>query len=329
MIKRFTRSISVLFLLLIIQPVSIIHTGGKIEIASKKAVVQTDTISTCLNRVNIPEQDLHWVYAPLNASELHTEEDYFFLAGQLIKSGAVNAGDCPAAGMGAREGFANACGMAAARPLVIQIQNAYDEAILQAWRDVGVPPILLKQMIRYESQFFPGQWGLVHFGLGHMTYLGARTALEWNRSLFNEICTYSGNNCDPFYIDLLSNTLINLMNASCPSCSMGIDLPKAQNSVHYLAETLLGYCNQTSQIVYNATKLHSSYTVGYSTIWKLTLMNYNVGPICVLNAVKNTYDWTQGPMKWSDIVRSVDSQECSRGVIYADQITENYYNYNP
>ena len=329
MAKLITKSFSVFILFLIFNPISIYRGGEGVQVVPKQDIIEADSITTCLNRVDIPEADLHWVYAPTSASELHTEVDYFFLAGQLIKSGAVNAANCPAGGMGAKEGYANACGMAAARPLVIQLQNTFDGSILQAWRDVGVPPILLKQMIKYESQFFPAQWGLVHYGLGHMTYWGARTALLWNRSLYNEVCTYGGNNCDPLYIDGLTKTLIGLMNASCPTCSMLIDIPKAQTSVHYLAETLLAYCNQTSQIVYNATKMHSSYTVGYATIWKLTMMNYNVGPQCVFDAVSNTYTETKGSMKWANIENNVTDEFCSRGVLYANQITENFYDIIP
>ena len=312
----------------VINPFTVEKGLDGFQLVSKQNILQQSSISTCLNRTDIPDEDLNWVYAPSTASELHTEIDYFFLAGQLIKIGAVDAASCPAAGMGAQEGYANACGMAAARPLVIQFQNSYDDVILQAWRDVGVPPILLKQLIKYESQFFPAQFGDVHFGLGHMTFWGARNALLWNRNLFQEICTIYGNNCDPLYFDILNTTLLNLMDATCPTCAMKIDLPKAQRSVHYLAETLLAYCNQTSQIVYNATKMQSGYTIGYATIWKLTLMNYNAGPMCVLNAVQSAYAETQGPISWGNIEAQVSDSLCERGVVYANEVTGNFYNFS-
>ncbi len=37
--------------------------------------------------------------------------------------------------------------------------------IVQAWEDVGVPPVLLKQLIANESQFWPSQYSLVHTDL--------------------------------------------------------------------------------------------------------------------------------------------------------------------
>ena len=101
---------------------------------------------------------MDWLFVPQSASELHTELKYPFLAGQIIINGSIDASSCPAGGLRA-DNYANACGMALTQPLVTQLQNMYDEAILQAWEDTGVPPVMLKQLIRYESEFWPGRWG--------------------------------------------------------------------------------------------------------------------------------------------------------------------------
>jgi hypothetical protein len=282
---------------------------------------QLNDVSTCLNRVNIPTNQLHWTYIPTEASELETSVSYAFLAGQLIQSGAVDASYCPTGGVG-YGGYANACGQAAARPALL-VQNSYDESIMEAWRSVGIPPVLLKQLIRYESQFWPGRYGASHYGLGHLTYLGAWTALQWNIALFHEVCNavYGGTCTTSLINDTMVYTLLNLMNAECADCPNKIDLPKAKRSIRLLAEVLLAYCNQTSHIVYNVTNKHSSETVDYVTIWKLTLMNYNAGPVCVYNAINSAYPG-QGRLEWYRIASRATGAQCKRGVDYANKITE-------
>ena len=49
----------------------------------------------CLDRSDIPDDELHWLYVPSDPTELATQEYYGYLAGQLIRSGVVNASDCP------------------------------------------------------------------------------------------------------------------------------------------------------------------------------------------------------------------------------------------
>jgi hypothetical protein len=86
--------------------------------------VSTQALSACLNRLNIPRSELHWVYVPEFADQLHTEENYFFLAGQLITNKIVDASSCPSGGLALND-YANACGMAAAKPKVIIIQSIW------------------------------------------------------------------------------------------------------------------------------------------------------------------------------------------------------------
>ena len=104
---------------------------------------------------------MHWAYIPNSVDQLHTEMELFFLAGQLIKNKIVDASGCPSGGLAFNNEYANACGMSAAKPAVIYIQNMVNEPILQAWSNVGVPPVLLKQLIRSESQFWPSQYSVL------------------------------------------------------------------------------------------------------------------------------------------------------------------------
>jgi hypothetical protein len=289
--------------------------------------VSIQSLSTCLNRLNIPTEDLHWVYAPESADQLHTEENFFYLAGKLISDKIVDASACPSGGL-TSNGYANACGMAAAKPDVIIIQNMLNEPILQAWKDVGVPPVLLKQMIRMESQFWPSQHDITHFGFGHITEIGMLNALEWNRSLFTKYCPTSGSGTCATEEGIAYQILSSLV-STCRTCKYGIDPVAANRSVDILARVLLGYCYQTEQIIYNATGWFSGLAVDYATIWKMTLMNYNSGPGCVYDAVVKAFKATKGPIRWPDIVAHTSGDQCIRGIYYANIITAKYFNFPP
>ena len=289
--------------------------------------VSAQSMSACLNRLNIPNADLHWVYVPETADQLHTEENYFFLAGQLISNKIVDASACPAGGL-ALNNYANACGMATAKPKVIVIQNMLNEPILQAWKDTGVPPVLLKQLIRTESQFWPSQYGAVHFGFGHMTSIGIQNVLDWNRSLYIKYCpTAAGANCATK--EGIAYQILSSLVTICPSCENGIDPVAASRSVDVLAQALLGYCYQTEQLVYNATGWNPSLAVDYATIWKLTLMNYNAGPQCTYDAIREAFKDTEGPVRWPDIVANTKGDQCLHGMYYAKTITTKYFDFPP
>ena len=95
-----------------------------------------------------------------------------------------------------------------------------------------------------------------------------------------------------------------------------------------LAESLLGFCFQSERLVFNATGWNANLAVDYVTIWKLTLMNYNVGSQCVYDTLVDTFEFTNGPMNWTDI-SAYASTGCSRGVVYANQITAKYFDFPP
>jgi hypothetical protein len=273
----------------------------------------------CLDRSDIPPEEMHWLYFPKSASELATHQDYAYLSGQLIQNRIVDASDCPLGGLWP-DGYANACGLAKTRQASIYLQNVYDDAILAAGKDTGVPPAMMKQLIRYESQFWPVQWGVYHFGLGHLTQMGAATAIFWNRALYEAVA-----GVEPSSVNL-PTSLVSLMNASCPTCQYGIDIPKAERSVPLIAQTLMAYCRQTTQIVYNATKVSPADVVDYPTIWKLTLLNYNAGPNCAFDAVKQNYHFGT-KLDWVGIADNLAVNMCVRGVAYTDTITAPYYEF--
>ncbi len=294
----------------------------------------------CLNRLNIPTEDIHWVYVPESADQLHTEEKYFYLAGQLITNKIVDASACPAGGL-AYNHYANACGMATAMPVVIGIQNMVNEPVMRAWVNVGVPPVLLKQLIRTESQFWPVPYAYeainnggnltaytLEFGYGHMTNIGLRNALQWNTALAAKVCPPSANGICASDVSTANQILSSLVSI-CPTCQYGLDPATANRNVDILAEALLGHCYQTAQLVFNATGWRSNLAVDYATIWKLTLMDYNAGPGCVFDAIAKTFKVTNGPMDWPEISANVTGDICIRGLTYANQITARYFDFPP
>jgi len=297
--------------------------------------VSAQTIHPCLNRVNIPLDQLHWLYIPEDPDQLYSDEQYFFLAGQLISNDVVDASVCPAGGL-MSNGYANACGMATASPAVIEIQNMVNASVLQAWREVGVPPVMLKQMIRRESQFWPSQFTyttdetefIYEYGFGHITYMGMQNALQWNRDLYAKICSTSTQvNCREE--EGIVNQFLGSLVVTCDGCPYGLDPDQVDYSVDILAEILLGHCYQTSQLVYNATDWYPSLVVDYATLWKLTLMNYTSGPDCVHNMLVNTFGVTEGPMSWEEISANVSDKNCEYGMNYANVITGRYYDFPP
>jgi len=281
---------------------------------------QPQTVTpVCLDRSNIPQSELHWLYIPASPAELATHEDYAYLSGQLIRAGVVDASSCPLGGLWP-DGYATACGLERTRAVSLYLQNVYDDEILAAGRDIGVPPVMLKQLIRYESQFWPVPMPPDHHGLGHLTHVGAISALFWNRDLYESTLAAAPGSND------LPRSLLSLMDASCPTCTYGVDIPKAERSIRLLAQVLLGYCKQTSRIIFNATELAPEAVVSYPTVWRLTLLNYNSGAVCAFDAVKANFVYGQ-KLSWLGIARKLDDSRCIRGVGYVDTITAPYYEF--
>ena len=96
-----------------------------------------------------------WLTTPQSVEELRSEESYYYLAGALITYGIVDAGACLDGGLQAPN-IASACGVEAARPQLAEWQNRFDNEIMQASQDTGIPARLLKSVFSRESQIWPG-----------------------------------------------------------------------------------------------------------------------------------------------------------------------------
>jgi len=129
-----------------------------------------------------------WLTTPSDVSGLQSNRSYAYLAAQLIKQGLVLADKCSRNGLFS-DNSASACGMDAARPMVLTWQNRFDDLILQTAEDTGVPARLLKNLFARESQFWPS---IIddddEVGLGQLTEDGADTALLWNPAFYKEFC---------------------------------------------------------------------------------------------------------------------------------------------
>jgi len=70
--SRITKSIiKVIFVAIII-----LLAGGINLPASQIRHVSAEAVHICLNRVNIPPEEMHWIYVPEFADQLYTEERY-------------------------------------------------------------------------------------------------------------------------------------------------------------------------------------------------------------------------------------------------------------
>ena len=277
-----------------------------------------------------------WLHTPENASGLNTTNAYYILAGMLIRNKVVDASACPSGGLASPSAdnlAANNCGMNTALSAVIHWQNQFDQQIYNVSQQSGIPAVLLKNVFRQESQFWPGVFLMdTEGGLGQMTSIGADTLLMWSNSLFDNICnkSFSQDVCDQGYTNLnvaekaiLQGALFQLVNASCPDCVGGIDVQQADFSVSVFAENLLSNCKQTGAIVDETSKVkYPSLVSTYPDLWEMTLFSYNAGPGCLERAVRRA--WLQDPnslLTWDRVVAQVDS-ECVGGINYVSEITK-------
>lgn len=238
-----------------------------------------------------------WLSTPATEELLATGRPYHYLAGRLIANGLVSAGDCPGAGL-LPNGYANACGLDKAKPMVDLWQNQFDPRIFQVAQETGIPAQLLKSLFAQESQFWPGVFRVAReFGLGQMTDQGADTVLLWNQSFFNQFCplVLDGSVCERGYLRLqeperaiLRGALAVDVNADCAECPSGIDLSEAEFSIMVFAQTLLANCSQVSRTVFNATENSPGRVSTYEDLWLFTVANYHAGPGCLAFAIHTT-----------------------------------------
>jgi hypothetical protein len=233
-----------------------------------------------------------WAAFPDSPFELNTNKDLYLLAARLIVSGVVDASDCTGGGVTSNKDYATPCGVERARPQMVEWQNQYDFTIWTTALKAGIPPRLLKTLIEYESQFWPGneRFFLDEYGLGQINQLGIDVVLRQDPAYYRSICPFVLSDCSLPYesLDHASQTIVrfailNSIDSVCPDCEYGIDLEKAARNIPLIAELLKGNCRMTSYL-----GLTGNPSVGYEDLWKFTLAAYHSGYSCVRDAISTT-----------------------------------------
>ena len=268
-----------------------------------------------------------WLRTPDLEADLVSSNDYFLLAGTLIRQGLVDATACPYGGLEVN-GAATVCGVEAARSVMQTWQNQFDAEIIRVGKERGVPAQMMKNIFSRESQFWPGIYEEAYeAGLGHLNEIGADAVLLWNPDFFtqfcplvlsNETCQRGFGNLDKAQQQLLRGALVQKVNASCPECPVGVDLTQANFSISIFARGLLANCEQVQQIYKNTTGRKAGELTSYEDLWKITLLNYNAGSGCLAGAMQKTVV-NKLPLIWENIVRFLDPV-CQSGEIYVNDV---------
>ena len=268
-----------------------------------------------------------WLSTPSSFTELASDFSYEYLAGALIRQGLVDTSTCLDNGL-LDNGYASSCGSEAARELVREWQNQFDEKIYSASLEVGVPSQLLKNIFGRESQFWPGiSLGHSERGLGQMTRNGADTTLLWNTPFYEQYCAgiLDDEVCKKGYPHLsdpdkiiLQEAMVRSVDAYCDDCPLSIDLGTAENSVLIFANTLLANCSQAAKVI-ELNYLISGYPPVYEDLWKFTLVNYNAGPGCLGLAVNKTSTLGE-PLTWENVSKNL-TVACKNASDYVSDIS--------
>ncbi|MFC2055178.1 hypothetical protein ACFLV7_12930 [Chloroflexota bacterium] len=268
-----------------------------------------------------------WLAIPSNSISIATYNDYYYLAGRLIGNGLVNASNCPSGGLRGN-GYANECGMDAARDLNIFWQNQFDTNIIDDALEVGIPATMLKNLFAQESQFWPGtfiqpyQFTPRHFGLGQITNPGVDVLLMYDTNFYNETCKLflSKETCSVSYVrlsrenkDILRGAVVAQVNADCPECVTGVDLERTKLSISLTAQVLVANCIQIGEIVSRVTLYNPGSVATYEDLWRFTIGNYHVGSGRMANAINKSWNKFH-VLTWSDVAPHIKDEDVIRYV---------------
>lgn len=271
-----------------------------------------------------------WLSTPNQSELMASDEPYFYLAGRLIAQGVVDASECSTGGL-LPNGYADACGLEKARPIVDEWQNQFDNRIIEVANETGVPAQLMKNLFAQESQFWPGLFRVPYeYGLGQITDNGADSLLLWNDSFFEQFCplVLTEDSCSGGYLHLqdeyrmlLRGAVALMAKADCEDCPAGIDLSTTEFSISLFANTLKANCSQVGQIVFNATNRVAGSVSDYEDLWRFTVANYHAGPGCLSYAIHVAWQGTDGKLTWERVAPNFT--EACRGVVpYVEKITD-------
>ncbi|MCW5878228.1 MAG: hypothetical protein KIS80_05105 [Anaerolineales bacterium] len=271
----------------------------------------------------------NWLTSATHPDEIVTAEPYLYLAGQLIRWGAVDASTCADGGL-LRTGYASQCGLESSHLEVVAWQNNFNTKIVEVSQQTGVPAQLIKNLIAQETQFWPGHYELApdEYGIGRLTESGADTVLLWHRDFYQQICNslFIASECvrgyakqSPTNQQMLRGAVINYVDASCASCLYQIDLNKTETGIEVVGYSLLAKAAQVNQIFANLTGKPGGEVSSYEDLWRFVLVDYNVGPGCLYSAFQAVLN-ANATLNWQNVSNNLTG-DCRNANEYVERIT--------
>lgn len=269
-----------------------------------------------------------WMKSPPHAFLLRTDVPYTYLAGQLIRNGYVEVDNCDDFGL-TTGGYASQCGLEASRDLVSIWQNTFDEYIVEAAEQAGLPATLLKRIFAKESQFWPEttRYLYLEYGFGHINELGADTTLLWNKDFYDQfcplilkeaVCREGYSQLDDWSQILLRGALLSRMEVQIPYGDADLDEDQLRTSLALFTETILGNCAQVGRLIDNELDRIPGEVASYEDLWRFTLVNYHGGSGCLGDAIIQVNDDDQS-LDWEHISAALDDV-CPGVPEYIDEV---------
>ena len=288
-------------------------TGYYVDLLSSqwRGLEPINGCSECWQAFPSAGASISWLANPQEKDQLISNEPFVYLAGRMILANLVDAKDCPNQGL-FMNGWANACGLEKARAGVKDWQNRFNQEILLAAKENGVPSQLLKNVLAQETQFWPAavlDMEINEYGFGRQTELGSDVLLLYNESFYQQFCplVLDQSTCDSGYVflsqdhqSILRGALALSTSMDCPSCASGINLSRADLSIRMVAQMLQANCRQTGAMITTVSGKSPGDTASYEDLWKFTLTSYHAGAGCFLDSFITTWN-LQEPLTWQQI----------------------------
>jgi hypothetical protein len=239
-----------------------------------------------------------------------TDVGLAYLAGRLIRSGEVDASQCGSGGL-LFNGYADVCGLNAARPLLRVYQNQHDGAINQAAQAEGIPGKLLKKLIETESQFWAqAQAAAGEVGLGQLTHNGADMVLIWDADYYQQICQpLFGDECNFGYTRLDDWQRAALQNQV-------LEDP----GIRTVARALAASAGQAGAIIRDITDQRPGVVLSHQDLWRAALANYHAGAGCLGAALREAKS-AGYKLEWGSIGASLELF-CPGAADYVESVTK-------